>query len=60
MKIKKQYIIQFLKDKGQAHQADQAAGELPEDVSTSEHPDLLAKYGIDAQQYSDGLPSISE
>src|ERR1700712_3113721 len=47
MNIGKDQILQFLKDKGQNDQADQAAGELPDQVDTDQHAGLLSKFGID-------------
>jgi hypothetical protein len=49
MNISKDQILQFLKDKGQHDQADQAATELPDQVDTDQHAGLLAKFGIDPQ-----------
>ena len=46
MNISKDQILQFLKDKGQSQQAEQAAGELPDQVDTDQHADLLSKFGI--------------
>ena len=47
MNISKDQILQFLKDKGQNDQADQAANELPDQVDTDQHAGLLSKFGID-------------
>ena len=46
MNIDKDTILQFLKDRGQHDQADQAASELPDQVDTEQHAGLLGKYGI--------------
>jgi len=48
--ISKDQIVQFLKDKGQSQQADQAAGELPDQVDPEQHADLLSKFGIDPKE----------
>jgi len=48
--ISKDQILQLLKDKGQSQQADQAAGELPDQVDTDQHAGLLSKFGIDPQE----------
>jgi hypothetical protein len=48
--ISKDQILQFLRDRGQADKADQAASELPDQVDTDQHADLLSKFGIDPQQ----------
>jgi hypothetical protein len=45
--IDKDQIIQLLKDKGQDRQADEAARELPDQVDTDQHADLLARHGVD-------------
>jgi hypothetical protein len=45
--IDKEQIIQFLRDKGQDQQADEAARELPDRVDTDQHADLLARHGVD-------------
>ena len=50
MNISKDQILQFLKDKGQTQQADQAAKELPDQVDTDQHADLLGKFGIDPKE----------
>lgn len=50
MNISKDQILQFLRDKGQTQQADQAAGELPDQVDTEQHAGLLAKFGIDPKE----------
>jgi hypothetical protein len=47
MNISKDQILQFLKDKGQSDQADQAANELPDQVDTDQHAGLLSKFGVD-------------
>ena len=50
MNISKDQILQFLKDKGQSQQSDQAAAELPDQVDTDQHADLLAKLGVDPKE----------
>ena len=50
MNISKDQILQFLKDKGQPGQADQAAAELPDQVDTDQHAGLLSKFGIDPKE----------
>lgn len=50
MNISKDQVLQFLKDKGQPGQADQAAGELPDQVDTDQHAGLLSKFGIDPKE----------
>lgn len=48
--ISKDQILQFLRDRGQGDKADQASSELPDQVDTDQHSDLLSKFGIDPQQ----------
>ncbi len=50
MNISKDQILQFLRDRGQSDQADKASSELPDQVDTDQHADLLSKFGIDPQQ----------
>jgi hypothetical protein len=51
--IDKDQIIQFLKDKGQDQQADEAARELPDQVDTDQHADLLARHGVDLKDLTE-------
>ena len=55
MQIDKQQILDFLKKRGDQQQADQAQAELPEQVDTDEHADLLAKFGVNPQDLLGGL-----
>ena len=50
MNISKDQILQFLRDRVQGDKADQASSELPDQVDTDQHSDLLSKFGIDPQQ----------
>jgi hypothetical protein len=47
MQIDKQQIIEMIRSRGDQGQADQAEQELPEQVDTDQHADLLSKFGID-------------
>ena len=49
MQIDKETILEFLRERGQEDQAQQAEGELPEQVDTDRDAGLLEKYGIDPQ-----------
>ena len=49
MQIDKETILEFLRERGQDDQAQQAKGELPEQVDTDRDAGLLEKYGIDPQ-----------
>jgi hypothetical protein len=47
MEIPKEQILQLLRERGQGDQADQAAGELPDQVDPEQHAGLLQKFGLD-------------
>ena len=49
MNIDKQQIIELLRNQGEQQKADQAQGELPEQVDPEQHAGLLEKLGIDPQ-----------
>ncbi len=46
MTFDKDTILSLLHSNGQHAQADQAAGELPDQVDTEQHAGLLSKFGI--------------
>jgi hypothetical protein len=50
MQIDKNQIIEFLKSQGDHDKAAQAQGQLPDQVDTEQHGDLLSKIGIDPSQ----------
>jgi hypothetical protein len=54
MQIDKQQIIEFLKSRGEQDKADQAQSELPDQVDTDQHSDLLAKLGINPAELLGG------
>ena len=56
MNIDKDTVLQFLRDRGQPQQADQAASELPDQVDTDQHAGLLSKFGIDPSALLNKLP----
>jgi hypothetical protein len=47
MQIDKDTIIEFLRDRGDTQNADQAQQELPDQVDTDQHAGLLEKFGVD-------------
>lgn len=47
MQIDKNQILELLRSKGQAAQADRAQSELPDQVDTDQHAGLLERLGID-------------
>jgi hypothetical protein len=55
MQIDKDQIISLLRERGDDAKADQAQQELPGQVDTDEHADLLSKLGIDPADLLGGL-----
>lgn len=55
MQIDKQQIIDLLKNRGDHNKASEADAELPEQVDTNHHSDLLAKLGLDPKDLIGGL-----
>lgn len=49
MQIDKQQIIDMLKNQGQDSNAAQAETDLPDQVDTDQHADLLSKLGVNPQ-----------
>ena len=47
MEIPKDQILQLLRDRGDDDKAQQADKQLPDQVDTDQHSDLLEKLGID-------------
>jgi hypothetical protein len=47
MQIDKQQILEMIRSRGDQAQAQQAEQELPDQVDTDQHADLLSKFGID-------------
>jgi hypothetical protein len=50
MQIPKDQILSLLQSRGQNDQAAQADQELPDQVDTEQHGDLLSRFGIDPQE----------
>jgi len=50
MQISKDQIIDFLREQGKHQQADQAQQQLPDQVDTDQHADLLAQLNINPQE----------
>ena len=50
MEIPKDQILQMLRSRGEDQKADQAQGELPDQVDPEKHSDLLQKFGINPQE----------
>ena len=49
MQIDKQQVIDFIRQHVGQQQAEQAQGELPQQVDTEQHSDMLSKYGVNVQ-----------
>ena len=47
MQIPKEKILELLRSRGENDKADQADGELPDQVDTEQHAGILQKLGID-------------
>jgi hypothetical protein len=54
MEIPKDTIIKLIRERVGGDKADQAAGELPDQVDPEQHADLLTKFGIDPQDLIGG------
>ena len=50
MQISKDDILQLLRDKGQSDHAAQADQDLPDQVDTDQHADLLSKFNLDPKE----------
>jgi hypothetical protein len=50
MQISKDQVLELLKTQGKDQEAQQAQGELPDQVDTDQHQDLLAKFGINPME----------
>ena len=58
MQIPKEQILELLRSRGQDDKASQAEGELPEQVDTEKHADLLQRLGIDPGDLAGSLGGI--
>ncbi|WP_258803932.1 hypothetical protein [Pseudarthrobacter sp. NS4] len=56
MQIDKSQILELLKSRGDHNKAAQAEGELPDQVDTDQHADLLSKFGINPADLLGKLP----
>jgi hypothetical protein len=50
MQVDKNMILDLLRERGQQDQASQAEQELPDQVDTDQHADLLQRFGLDPQE----------
>jgi hypothetical protein len=50
MQIPKDQILQLLRSRGENQKADEADGQLPDQVDTEQHAGIRQKLGIDPQE----------
>jgi len=63
VQLDKNMILDLLRERGQQDQASQADQELPDQVDTDQHANLLQKFGLDPQELiqkftGGGLPKL--
>jgi len=64
VELDKNQILDFLREQGKSDQASQAEQELPDQVDTDQHADLLQRFGINPQELLQkfmgrgGIPSL--
>ena len=56
MQIDKSQILEFLRSQGDHEKAGQAESELPDQVDTEQHSDLLSRLGINPAELLGKLP----
>ena len=55
MEIPKEKILELLRERGQDDKVAEADQQLPDQVDTEQHADLLSKLGIDPQDLIGGV-----
>ena len=60
MQIPKEKILELLRSRGEDDKAAQADGELPEQVDTEQHADVLQRLGIDPGDLAGSLGGIGK
>jgi hypothetical protein len=60
MQIPKEQILEFLRSRGEDDKAAQAEGELPDQVDTEQHADLLHRLGIDPGDLAGSLGGLGD
>lgn len=50
MQIDKAQVLELLRSKGEGERVEQADRELPNQMDTDEHADLLSSYGLGPQE----------
>lgn len=58
MQIPRDKILEMLQQHGQGDQVDPAKQELPDQVDTDQHADLLQKFGVNPQERLSNLGGI--
>jgi len=64
VELDKNQILDFLREQGNSDQVSQAEQELPDQVDTDQHADLLQRFGINPQELLQkfmgrgGIPSL--
>jgi hypothetical protein len=58
MKIDRQRIVDFLRNRGDHDQADRAQSDLPDQVDTDEHADKLSQLGVDIRDLGAGAGGL--
>ena len=62
MKFPRDQILDVLRSQGKDDQIDQASQELPDQVDTEQHADLLRRFGLDPQdllgKLGGGVPGL--
>ena len=57
MQFDKNQVLELLRSRGQHDQAQQAEGELPDQVDTDQHADVLQKFGLNPAELLGGKGS---
>jgi hypothetical protein len=63
MEIPKEAILEFLRERGDSDQANQAERELPDQVDTERDSGLLSRFGVDPQELlamAERIPGLKE
>ena len=56
MQIDKDTILSLLRQQGRGADAERAGNELPDNVDTEQHADLLSRFGLNPSELLDKLP----
>lgn len=60
MQIDKQQILEMIRSRGDDQQAQQAEQELPDQVDTDQHSDLLSRFGINPSDLGGAAGGIGD